>query len=259
MTVRSGMRSISCPRTRKSIKEQCLRLQRPAFGARTDRPEVVVGVNSGVVAVAPVDPDGVAAPPAPRPASSASGLYIWNGDPAASGCRGGVPCAPVQAAQGHSSRRYWRPYSLRWPSFQSILMPFDLEMAMCSGSVAMSSCSVEQALHVAHAGDAAHGRHQLLELLLVAHVHRHLDHARRRGPARVLASRLRMFVFSPESTVVSWFSMPGRSSVWTTILHRERVRGARGPTPLRSCAPRRTSGSARWGRSWSAPPRPCRA
>src|SRR6516164_593081 len=33
----------------------------------------------------------------------------------------------------------------------------------------------------------------------------------------VLASRLRMLVFSSDSTEVSWFSMPGRSSVWMTM------------------------------------------
>src|SRR5262249_10291277 len=33
----------------------------------------------------------------------------------------------------------------------------------------------------------------------------------------VLASRLRILVFSSESTEVSWLSMPGRSSVWMTM------------------------------------------
>src|SRR6202162_1767752 len=76
------------------------------------------------------------------------------------------------------------PYSLWWPSFQSILMPFDFEMAMCSGSVwgsmtsaagasIIAAASMQQPFYVAHAGDAAHGGHQLFELLLVAHVHGH--------------------------------------------------------------------------------------
>src|ERR1035437_7307218 len=69
-----------------------------------------------------------------------------------------------------------RPSSLVWPSFQSILIPFDLEMAMCSGSVDRG-ISVEEPLDVAYARNAAHGGYQLLALLLVAHVDRHFDHA----------------------------------------------------------------------------------
>src|ERR1035437_4579562 len=53
-------------------------------------------------------------------------------------------------------------------------MPFDLEMAMCSGSVDRG-ISVEQPLDVAYARNAAHGGQQLFELFLVAHVDGHFD------------------------------------------------------------------------------------
>src|ERR1035438_5821430 len=55
-------------------------------------------------------------------------------------------------------------------------MPFDLAMAMCSGSVDRG-ISVEEPLDIAYARDAAHGGYQLFELFLVAHVDRHLDDA----------------------------------------------------------------------------------
>src|ERR1035441_7644255 len=55
-------------------------------------------------------------------------------------------------------------------------MPFDLEMAMCSGSVD-GGISVEEPLDVAYARDPAHGGYQLFELFLVAYVDRHLDDA----------------------------------------------------------------------------------
>src|ERR1039458_6679822 len=55
-------------------------------------------------------------------------------------------------------------------------MPFDLEMAMCSGSVDRG-ISVEEPLDVAYARDAAHGGYQLFELFLVPYVDRHLDDA----------------------------------------------------------------------------------
>src|ERR1035441_2184538 len=49
-------------------------------------------------------------------------------------------------------------------------------MAMCSGSVE-KGISVEEPLDVAHARNAPHGGYQLFELLLVAHVHGHFNHA----------------------------------------------------------------------------------
>lgn len=48
---------------------------------------------------------------------------------------GGVPWEPVQEAQGQWSRKNSLVNRLVWPSAQSMVMPFDLETAMWSGSV----------------------------------------------------------------------------------------------------------------------------
>src|ERR1017187_344778 len=119
------------------------------------------------------------------------------------------------------------PYSLVCRSFQSILMPFDFEMAMCSGSVTLVM-SVLQALHVAHAGEAAHGAHQLLQVLFIAHVHGHL-HQR--------ASHLRLGFGFQAANVRVLIGEHGRDLVQhagTVVcvdhnLHGEGVRGAAGP------------------------------
>src|SRR5580692_3062082 len=66
------------------------------------------------------------------------------------------------------------------------MIPFDLEIEMCSGS-ALANCvrfssamvmdpeSIQQPFDIAYAGDAAHSYHQFFELLLIAHIDRHLD------------------------------------------------------------------------------------
>src|SRR5579862_8924171 len=87
------------------------------------------------------------------------------------------------------------PYWLWCPSFQSMWMPLDLEMAICSGSVARGM-SVVKTLDVAHSGNAAHGGHQFFELLFVAHVDGHFHHAAAliAGGFRFQAANVRVFV-----------------------------------------------------------------
>ena len=64
--------------------------------------------------------------------------------------------------------------------------------------------------------------------LLSLHVDGHVDDgAVALRASSVLASRPRMLLFSSARTAVNWFSMPGRSSVWTTIFTGKDLGGVR--------------------------------
>jgi len=90
------------------------------------------------------------------------------------------------------------PYSLRWLSFQSILMPLDLEWRCVR--VLGRGDSLIYSLNIAHAGNAADRGNDALQLLFIADLNGNVDDravaARSSSPR---ASRLRMLICSPNS------------------------------------------------------------